>query len=95
MQHTQLRFFFFYYLYFVGDKSFYGNKFVKHPTFPPLEEVEKKIREDATPEGEEDKINGVFFCNWIEMSMRDWMTATGQVPAKVQPAKAPLIKSLK
>lgn len=92
MQHTQLRFFFFYYLYFVGDKSYYGNKFVKAPIFPPLEDVEADIKKTAK-EGEE--ITDVFFCNWIEMSMRDWMTATGQVPAKVQPAKAPLIKSLK
>lgn len=94
MQQTQLRFFFFYYLYFVGDKSYYGNKFVKHPIFPPLEEVEAQIKKDATPEGEECKIADVFFCNWIEMSMRDWMTATGQQPVKVQPVRK-LIQPLK
>lgn len=93
MNRSAFRFFFFSYIItYENGRTAWGNKFVKHPTLPPFDALDEQIKKD-TPEG--DTIASIFYLNWKELSMADWMNATGQVPSKVQPAKQPLIKSLK
>lgn len=92
MDLTKLRFFYFTFVLYREEGSFYKSQFFEVPTFPPLPWVEQKIRER---EKEGSEIKSVFILGWQELSRTDWMTATGQVPVKVQPVKKQIIHSLK